>query len=753
MSNLYRTTTYSLGSLIEDISEGRIGLPDIQRPFVWGATKARELIDSMYRGFPVGTLLFWDTGADASLRQIDDSATSVAKLAIVDGQQRLTSLYAILTGEAVLTKNFKERHIRIAFNPVAETFDVYNAAIRQNPEYLPDISAIWVSHRQTVRDFLARLQASRQTDITQQDKDLYEDRIDRVRDLQRFAFHAIEINERVEADVVAEVFVRTNSQGVILNRANFILTLMSVYWDKGRRQLEGFCREARIASPGRRSPRNPFIDPDPDQMLRVSVGLAFRRGSLATVYNILRGKDLDTGEISEERRDRQFRELRRAQDEVLDLTNWSRFLGCLRRAGFRDRRMITSEIAVLYCYVIWLIGRRDTNADSSSLDDAIARWFFMAHATRRYTGSSESQLQSDLNRISQAGSDGQAFLEVLDRLIGVEFTSDFWEITLPNQLDTSAPKSAPLSAYWAALVLLDAETLLGRQRVRDLLDAGPRSKVSLDRDLLFPRAYLATLGLKKSTDYNAIANTGFMDQPVDVSKGASGPADYWPPLAARFASGRLDKQARLHALPIGWEQLDYAEFLEKRRKLMARVSKQGFSRIGHVPGQASTSLQQLLKAGESQTLEFKSTARYNQKARQSDKAMEHVIVKTVAGFLNSDGGTLLIGVDDQGTVLGLEPDFSSMTKARRNTDSYELWLRQRLDTDLSISTAKVVEIAFEETLTGTVCVVSVSSSGKPVFARAQDGGTPASDFWVRVGNATKQLYGNDQYEYTRDHWN
>ncbi len=98
MSNLYRITSYSLKLLMHEVEYGRIGLPDIQRPFVWGTVKVRNLLDSMYRGYPVGTLLFWDTGADPSLRQIDSSSGSVAKLAIVDGQQRLTSLYAVLRG-------------------------------------------------------------------------------------------------------------------------------------------------------------------------------------------------------------------------------------------------------------------------------------------------------------------------------------------------------------------------------------------------------------------------------------------------------------------------------------------------------------------------------------------------------------------------------------------------------------------------------------------------------------------------------
>ena len=107
MPTLYRDTGYALMQLIEEIKHGSLALPDIQRPFVWSDSKVRELFDSMYRGFPVGTLLFWETGADVTTRQIDtDSDQQVARLLIVDGQQRLTSLFAVITGQKIVTKTF-----------------------------------------------------------------------------------------------------------------------------------------------------------------------------------------------------------------------------------------------------------------------------------------------------------------------------------------------------------------------------------------------------------------------------------------------------------------------------------------------------------------------------------------------------------------------------------------------------------------------------------------------------------------------
>jgi Protein of unknown function DUF262 len=361
----YRDTGYTLTHLIEDIKLGNIALPDIQRPFVWSAAKTRDLFDSMYRGYPVGTLMFWETGAEVGIRQVGlETSDRIPKLLIVDGQQRLTSLFAVLTGAPIITKTFEERRIRIGFRPSDEVFEVTDAAIERDPEFVPDITALWEDgYKSTVRKFLHRLADSRGATVDDVEQDLLEERIDRVRDLRDFRFQVIELGTGADKEQVADIFVRINSEGVQLNQADFIMTLMSVHWEKGRRELEQFSHDAVDPKALGTSPRNPFIDPSLDQLLRVGVGLAFRRGRLQHVYSLLRGKDLDTGHFSPARRDAQFECLRQAQEHVLDLSNWHEFLKCLTAAGFRSRRMITSENALIFTYILWLIGRRDFGLD------------------------------------------------------------------------------------------------------------------------------------------------------------------------------------------------------------------------------------------------------------------------------------------------------------------------------------------------------------------------------------------------------
>lgn len=760
-STLYRDTGFTLMHLVEDIKEGRLALPDIQRPFVWPTAKARDLFDSMYRGYPVGTLMFWQTDADpGSTRQIGTGAVErVPQLLVVDGQQRLTSLYAVLTGEPVLTKSYESKRIRIGFRPEDETFVVTDAAIENDPEFIPDITKLWEQgYKGVIRRFMDRLEELSGGSLSDSDRERLEERIDKVRSLREFRFQVIELD--ADEEQVAEIFVRINSEGVQLNQSDFILTLMSVHWEKGRRELEAFCRAAVEAGPSDLSPRNPYLEkPSPDQLLRVGVALAFRRARLQHVYSILRGKDLDTGKVSAELRERQFEKLEQAQQLVLDLDNWHEFLECLRFAGFRNRKMITSDATIVYSYALWLIGKHDFNLDTKTLRRVIGRWFFMTHTTGRYTNSPESQFEFDLGRIADLKpGDGDAYVAELDRVVRANFTNDYWTISLPNRLDTSSSRSPVWFAYLAALNLLDAELLFGGGKVKDSIDAAMTRSRSIERSNLFPKRYLAGHGVTSARQINAIGNMALIDWSSDPASSEADPAQYWPILSARLGGERLKDHMRWHALPVGWEQLDYPEFLEKRRSLIAAVVREAFERLWDgQPANHSLSIEELIRSPESQNLEFKTTVCRNMRTGEVDRARSHVVVKTVCGFLNAEGGSLVIGVgeNDAGNeVIGVEGDMATLGKSKANQDGYEMYLRQVLDANLSVPTVSTVKIRFHQVQGRTLCELAVAQSGRPVFAKPpkHQGSSKATDFWVRVGNATKQLHGDDMVRYQEDHW-
>ena len=580
-ATLFKEVGHSVAKLIEDIDMGEIGLPDIQRPFVWKASRVRDLFDSMYKGFPVGYLLFWSNGLAESHRQIGtDPKQKVPRLLLVDGQQRLTSLYAVLKGRPVLQSDYASQYIQIAFRPKDSKFEVADAAIRRDPEFIADISKLWseeVSRNRFVKGFINRLRNHRE--VTETEEDFLSESIDRLYDLHNYPFTALELSSTVEEEDVADVFVRINSKGITLNQADFILTLMSVFWDEGRSQLEQFCRNARQPSIGEASPYNHFIEPDPDQLLRVSVGLGFRRARLQHVYSILRGKDLETEQFSIGKRIEQFEVLKKAQAEVLNLNNWHEYLKTLIRAGFRGASMISSQAALLYSYVMFLVGKCIFELDPYELRNLIARWFFMTSLTARYSASPETTMEGDLARLRPI-SDGSNFIKALDQIISDTLTEDFWAITLPNQLATSSARSPSLFAYYSALNLLDARVLFSKMKVSELLDPSIRAKKSaIERHHLFPRNYLISQGITELRDINQIANYALVEWVDNIDISDMSPAEYLPKYAARFSKTELKEMFYWHALPEGWERASYGNFLTARRKAMAQVIRDGFNRL------------------------------------------------------------------------------------------------------------------------------------------------------------------------------
>jgi len=578
---LFKEVSYSLSKIMEDIDIGEIGLPELQRPFVWPNTKVRDLFDSMYRGFPVGYLLFWANGVADGQRQIGKQPKQkIPRLLIVDGQQRLTSLYAVLKGLPVIRDNYRQERIYIAFRPRDKVFEVMDAAIQRDPEFIPDISILWskdIPRNRFVKEYFKKLRQSRE--VSDEEEDQLTESIDCLYDLHDYPFTALELSTSVSEEEVADVFVRINSKGTILNQADFILTLMSVFWDEGRADLENFCRLSRLPAVAGPSPFNYYIHPDPDQLIRVDMGVGFGRARLRNVYSILRGKDLETEQFSVERRDAQFAILQVAQEKVLNIQNWQDFLKTLRNAGYTGQGMITSQTALLYAYVFFLIGKHQHQVDHYILRNCISRWFFMIALTGRYTGSFETTMEQDLARFRDV-SDAKAFVAVLDHIIIDTLTEDFWNISLPNSLATSSPRSPSLFAFYAALNLLNARGLFSKLSVAELLDPAIKgNKSAIERHHLFPKGYLAKKSIDDLRDTNQIANFALVEWDDNIEISDTSPEEYFPVYTARFKGSEVDQMIYWHALPMGWEKMEYFSFLEKRRKLMAVVIKDGFSKL------------------------------------------------------------------------------------------------------------------------------------------------------------------------------
>lgn len=577
---------YDLSGLLSALKMGDIALPDIQRPFVWSNTKVRDLLDSMYRGFPVGYFLFWANGHDDRVRQIGVDSKSYRNPArlIIDGQQRLTSLYAVFSNQKVLDKNYQARQIEIAFRPRDARFDVCDAAIGRDPEYIPNISVLWESGQTAftvINQFLSNLKE--RAELSPEDEQLIAQNIERLINLKSYPFTALEIAADVDEEQVSDIFVRINSEGVKLNQADFILTLLSVFWSEGRIELEKFCRLSREVPKGNKtaSPFNHFIEPDPDQLLRVSIAYGFGRGRLKSVYQILRGKDPETGLFDPERRDRQFDTLKEAQAHVLNLTNWHQFLTALIGAGFRGSQLISSEITLLYAYVFYLMGRVRYQVKEHELQRLISRWFFATSLTGHYTSSPETTLDGDLTRFRNI-QNAEMFISELENMIGSMLTNDFWEITLPNRLDNSSARNPNLFAFIAAQNKLCARVLFSTKTVRDLIDPALQTvKKALERHHLFPKKYLERQGIEDQRMINQMANYALLEWPDNIDINDANPSDYVPSVlkTRNINQEEWKRMCYEHALPENWEKMPYESFLSARRKLMAAMIRKGYESL------------------------------------------------------------------------------------------------------------------------------------------------------------------------------
>jgi len=582
MTTIFKKVDYNLQSLIQQISIGTIGLPDIQRPFVWKDTKVRDLFDSMYKGYPVGYFLFWANSYTKDNKTIGtDGKQKTPDLLIVDGQQRLTSLYAVTRAQEIIRENFSREHIVISFKPLEEKFEIPDAATRRSAEYIQNISEIFNPEANLFKitnDFVIKLQKSR----TLSDEDVLkiQNNIQRLKNLENYPFSALELNASIDEEQVADVFVRINSKGKNLNMADFILTLMSVFWDDGRKEIEQFCQDSRLPNKSKATSFNYIIEPKPDQMLRVAVGLGFHRARLQYVYSILRGKDLETGKFSEERRIEQFEILKNAQEQTLNVQNFHDFLKSIHLAGFIKGDYISSNNNLLYSYVFFLIGKVQFKVNLHELKNLIAKWFFMVTITKRYTSSPETQMEIDLAKLRGISSDIE-FKEVINGIIDNAITDDFWTTILPmDGLATSSSSSPAIYSYYASLSILDAKGLFSNLKINDLLQQGIRSKKSaLERHHLFPKSYLQKNGYSEQRDRNQIANYALVEWDDNLEILDKAPAKYLPKYINRFNESELKQMYYWHALPINWQDMDYKDFLIERRKSMALVIKDAFHKL------------------------------------------------------------------------------------------------------------------------------------------------------------------------------
>ncbi len=593
----YSVTPHPIETLLTWVKSGEIAIPEIQRPFVWEATKVRNLLDSLYQGYPVGYLIAWRNPTV----KLKDGTSSAGKRILIDGQQRVTALMAALLGREVLTKDYETVRIRIAFHPQEERFEVANPAIRKDVAWIEDVAEV----------FAPDASLTELTDnYTEKNPAADRKRVSRVLEKLRKIINnhvgVIELADDLDIETVTEIFIRVNSAGTELSQADFAMSKIAVNETYGgnllRKAIDYFCHLAvapefltRIEKGDKAFAASEFLpamrwlkdvnddiyDPTYTDMLRVAFTSEFGRGKLQDLVALLSGRNFETKQFEEAIAEASFGKLKKGVLAFINKTHFDRITMILRSAGFVTSDLIGGRNAVNFAYILYLRGRTE-GMPAADLERLVRRWYAMSVLRGRYTGSPETAFDFDIRQIEARGLASYA-----DAVIENELPASFWTGMLPQLMDTSSSNSPYFLCYQAAQVKLGDKGFLSRDiTVLDLLMN--RSDVHH----VYPKKHLKGQGLSRGR-YNQIANFVLAQSEINIAIGDKPPEKYFKELAEQVTGGKkkyggitdeADLRANLRASCIPASLLDgtipdYDDFLEERRKLMAIKIKTWFEAL------------------------------------------------------------------------------------------------------------------------------------------------------------------------------
>ncbi|KZZ78864.1 hypothetical protein A3767_01405 [Oleiphilus sp. HI0133] len=590
-SQKYSVNQHLIETMLTWVKSGEIAIPEIQRPFVWDASKVRDLMDSLYQGFPVGYIIAWRNPTV----KLKDGSLAEGKKVLIDGQQRVTALTAAINGQQVVDKDYKQIRIRIAFHPIDERFEVHNPAISKDKAWLPDIAPIVngeMKAHKVARDYLAQ-----NPDV---DEDLIYERLDKLCDVVKKQVGLIELDSELDIETVTEIFIRINSKGVVLSQADFAMSKIAANEEFDgntlRKAIDYFCHlaiapefYAHIENNDKefvsrdyfknmrwlRNENDDLYDPKYSDMLRVAFTTKFIRGRLSDLVGLLSGRNFETRTYEKHIEEASFKTLSEGVKEFMNETHFKRFLMIIRSAGFVDKGMIRSTNALNFAYILYLKLKRDLG-NNPNIESWVRRWFVMSLLTGRYSGSPESRFDKDIKDIHE-----NEFQKVLESIEKAELSEAFWEVRLVQSLTTSSVNSPALKVFWAAQVNLGDKGFLSKDiSVRNMLEHHG------DIHHVFPKNFLKKHGFSQGK-YNQVANYVYVQQEVNIKVADEPPEQYvadvfaqcdnnQPKYGVITSKSEFESNLANNCLPNSLESYrieNYEGFLQARRVKMAEKIK------------------------------------------------------------------------------------------------------------------------------------------------------------------------------------
>jgi hypothetical protein len=689
--------------LISEIQKGQIKVPKFQRNFVWSLDKTAKLLDSILKGYPIGTFILWETNERLNdIKNIgnlelppvpDDSKVQY----VLDGQQRITSLYAAFLGAKIQKKGEKK---------VTDYFEIYvdlDGDVENN-----DVQIVVSEKPESKNITLHKLLNAKYSELR---KTYSNEEIDKIQEYKEtfttYDFSTIVLRKE-DIDSAIEVFTRINTGGQIL-------TLFEIMSAKTYDEEQKFDMEDRF-----------------QKLLKELSESKYDTISSPIILNIL-------GLILSKNKECKRKVILQLDKQKI-INIWDDVISALKESIDYFRSVYRIPVSAILPYDSLLVSfsyffyhqKEKPKGDQLKY---LEEFFWRMSLSFRYSSSTESKLAQDIKRIDEI-------------LKGNRPNYDDIKVNLSSPKDLIETSFSAGSSYCKAILCL-----LAYYEPKDFQDNG---KVILDNSWLkvansknyhhfFPKAYLKKNNLRNE---NSLVNITLVGADLNKRKiRAKAPSIYIQDFLDENEG--LPTSLKSHLIndldDFGIMSDDYLVFLEKRANAIFNELKIRI-KLKHKENKKQDEVKELILGGENEKFEMKSTLRFDLRKNIINKKLEHTISKTISAFLNTDGGTLIIGVDDEGNILGLEKDFKTLSK--QDADGFELHFRQIIKKYLGKNFEKHIKIKFPKVDDKEICLVKILKSGKPVFVKYEGN----EEFFVRNGNASIPKGRQEQSEYEKLHW-
>lgn len=696
-----------ISQIIDKIDEKQLFVPAFQREYVWKRKHAKDLIASLIKDYPTGTMLVWDTNNPPELKGNHkyDERQGTVKL-ILDGQQRITTLYMLLTGN--IPPYYKAEEI--LQDPRSLYVNIESLELEYYKKTSMENNPVWLKITDVLKGKVSLFDLVNEVAKKQEIENLPKEQIYRIekniqtiQNIKERDFVEQVIPTKASIKDAIDIFYIVNASGVNLTDAELALAQISGYWPDARERIKQKLNLLEM---------NGWVF-NLDFMMYVLLGVMHNMGSkmekLHTIDNLPRIMDV----------------WKKLENDTLDYV-----LNILKSQAYIEHTKEINSVYALVPIIVFAFNKGKDKMSQVELNKAI-KWFYYSQIRNRYVSQLPQKLDRDLRVVV---SDANPF----DKLISVIESERKLEIDKDEFVGVgiSHPLWGLMKWYFKSI---DAKCLSTGISIRKNMG----KKYELEYDHIFPYSVLKESGYDinnrhKYSFAQEITNRAVLTQVANRTKSAMMAEGYLKEVKEKFPNS-----LKLQCIPENedlWKLENFELFLEERRKLLANALNNYLNNLTETKTtDVEIDVYDMIQSGENHNVEFKTTLRYDLKSNQINKELEQVVLKTIAAFSNSRGGTLILGVTDDYEIVGLENDYNTLKDG--NKDIFEIHLRNLVNKAYGVNFASNnLTISFPIIDDTEICLVEIKPGNIPLFTEVFDKyGIKSEKFYIRSGNSSPEL--------------